>query len=184
MTIKRTAALALVAAALSIQPSLTADGIDEDGRLLDDPRALREVVAAWEWLSDATPVEVLLPRASTSILAELAAERAGLTEVGSGAMLAAAIGLGIAWERVGNGPHALLAVRPGPGWTSPAPGHVAAAVRRLGNLGADDVVGSLVATACAFRGRQPPTRNIRLAITLALSQGLIFRSLDGQLALA
>lgn len=179
------AAHALVAIALASVPGLTLDGLDSDGPPLDSPTALRQVAAAADLLLAGDRLHRTIPRSTTTIVGELAADRAGLLQVSSGAVLAAAIGLGFNWRQVDKGPHAQLAFRPPPPWLPPAPEHAVQAVRRCMTPVEVEVVVDLMRRELAgSRGRRPPTQVVLDAIDEAVAAGQLLADHEGRLSLA
>lgn len=103
----------LIARALVEAPGLTITGLEATGpSLLSDPRAPRVVAACAQYLSRCAWLPQVDKRRTTGHLKGQVERFFGLT-VASGHFLAAAIGLGITWERAGEGsPFAWLAVTP------------------------------------------------------------------------
>jgi len=160
-------AAALLAAALAAEPTLTVNGFTAGQALTD-----HDVAVAADFLGACKPCSTMGP--STNVLAEAAAEHVGVLHVSPGALLAAAIGLGIRWERdFPETPYVRLALRPPPRWSEPVAGDAVQALRRLGGRASRSLLAWAVRGACAPRGARPPTRLVKDAIEAAIQSGAI-----------
>lgn len=161
-------AATLVAAALAVEPALTLDGLDADSPSLTEPASLRAVGAAAAFLALCRPAKEPLARSHTKILSGEATDRAGF-DVPPGAILAAAIALGVDWEMVVGTPFARLAVRPPPRWDRPTVGLVVQVARRFNGPIERRLVEGLVGVACTRDGYAPPAGQVSRAVDEALA---------------